>query len=161
MENSESTFIKWNPKFETGIPTVDAQHRKLVALCNKLRSAIMKSSSAQGLKWEDSLASALRECTDYVQTHFHDEEVLMQAAGYEGYERHKKEHEAFTRKVLETAQGFSSSSVKSALQFVNFLYEWILSHIAHEDLLFAKPVMDYYKANIERYPKPPKEFRVF
>lgn len=158
------SFIQWNSKFETGIPTIDAQHKKLVALCNNLHAAIMKNSSESGLKWEDSLASALHECTDYVQTHFHDEEILMKAAGYSGYEKHKKEHEAFTRKILETAQKFNSISVISALQFVKFLYDWILSHIAHEDMLFAKPVLEYYEANKGRYPTPPKEtkdFRIF
>ena len=155
-KNEGAAFIEWNPKFETGIPTIDAQHKKLVVLCNNLRSAIMKNSSPEGLNWEGSLASALRECTDYVQTHFHDEEVLMKAAGYDGYERHKKEHEAFTRKILETAQNFSTISVTGAIQFVKFLYDWILSHI-------AKPVMEYYKANKDRYPSPQKEkeFRIF
>ena len=162
-KKDDADFIQWNPKFETGIPTIDAQHKKLVALCNNLRSAIMKNSSPEGLNWEGSLASALRECTDYVQTHFHDEEVLMKAAGYDGLERHKKEHEAFTRKVRETAQNFSTISVTGAIQFVKFLYDWILSHIAHEDMLFAKPVMDYYRANKDRYPSPQKEkeFRIF
>lgn len=59
-------------------------------------------------------------------------------------EEHKREHEMFTKKVLETANNFDSASMVSALQFVKFLYDWILSHIAYEDQLIAHPVLEYY-----------------
>ena len=105
----------------------------------------MSNRKNSGGGWEQSLIDALQECTDYVQTHFHDEEVLMKAARYEGYAKHKKEHDMFTKKILDVVQNFGSVSITSALQFVKFLYDWILSHIAHEDKLIAKPVIEYYR----------------
>ncbi len=143
IADCDGSYIQWSKKFELGIPVIDAQHRHLVALCDRLHRAIMQNTADSGLKWEDSLAAALRECTEYVQTHFRDEELLMQAAGYADFAAHKAKHAAFTLKVIETAKGFSSVSVTAALQFVKFLYEWVLTHIAHEDTLYRKCIMDY------------------
>lgn len=143
-EEIGGNYIRWNKKFELGIPAIDEEHKRLVALCDELHSKIMKSGKGDGGGWEESLVHALHVCTEYVQTHFRHEEILMKACGYENFERHKKEHEAFTKKVLETAAEFNQASVISALQFVKFLYDWILSHIAHEDQLIARPVIEYY-----------------
>ena len=51
----------------------------------------------------------------------------------------------FTKKVLETAKGFNSMDFSDAIKFCKFLYEWILSHIAHEDKLYVKKVLEYKK----------------
>ena len=138
-------FIQWNKKFELGIPAIDEQHKKLVELCNTLHREIVDHRSASG-DWHDSLKAALKECADYVLVHFRDEEVLMKGAQYPQFAEHKRSHEAFTQKVLDTVRRFNMLSIADALQFVHFLYEWILSHIAYEDRQFAKPVIDYLKA---------------
>jgi len=150
-ENGESqeTIIKWDPKFELGIPAIDAQHKYLVYICNDLYQAIMKNSRRDGETWEDSLKLALKDCANYVQTHFHDEEILMRASEYPDFARHRMEHEAFTRKVLETVQNFDSINMTKALEFVKFLYNWILSHIAHEDKLFVPQVLEHYRKSKE------------
>ena len=144
MGDSAESYIKWDKKFELGIPAIDNQHKHLIALCDGLYRTIMRNKSDTGLSWENSLAQALHECTSYVQTHFHDEEILMQAAGYPDFAAHKAKHAAFTLKVIETAKSFEDISVTDALQFVKFLYDWILTHIAHEDTLYKKSIMDYY-----------------
>ncbi len=140
----KGSYIQWSKTFEIGIPAIDAEHKQLVALCNDLHKQIMQGGK-DGDSWSAPLVKALHVCTEYVQTHFHHEEILMKACHYEGYEKHKKEHELFTKKVLETAENFDSASITSALQFVKFLYDWILSHIAHEDKLISAPVLEYYK----------------
>ena len=137
-------FIRWNPQFELGIPVIDAQHQKLVALCNNLQKEIVAQRGTAG-DWHEPLKAALKECADYVLVHFRDEEVLMKGAAYPRLPEHKKAHDAFTQKVLETVRRFNLLSIADALQFVHFLYEWILTHIAYEDKLFAKPVIDYLK----------------
>ena len=147
-ENMDSDFIKWDAKFELGIPVIDEQHKRLVSLCNHLYKEIMKSRSGDTIVWEAPLKSALKEGADYVQNHFHDEEVLMAAAGYENLADHKKEHQAFAKKVLDTVNLFPNITFSDALGFVKFLYEWILSHIAHYDKLFVKSVIEYSKQRV-------------
>ena len=80
-EESGKTYIAWDPKFELGIPVIDSQHKKLVDLCNRLYEDLMKNKDKDG--WQMSLSGTLKECVEYVRTHFHDEEVIMRAAEYE------------------------------------------------------------------------------
>lgn len=138
-------YIAWDNKFLLGIPVIDEQHKKLVALCNNLYEALMKNKVAGIPAWQTSLTDTLKECVDYVKTHFHAEEVIMQAANYVDYASHKKLHEDFIRKVLETSRDFDKATFTTAFQFVRFLYEWILQHIAHEDKLYVKSVQEYYR----------------
>lgn len=145
---TESDFIKWDPKFEIGIPVIDEQHKKLVQLCNASHQALLRQE-AGGREWEKSISDALRECVEYVQTHFKDEEKLMKACGYSRFAEHKAVHDSFIKKVIETSyslNGVNGTAAGTAgFQFVKFLYDWILSHIAHEDKLYVKSVLDYYR----------------
>lgn len=137
-------YIKWDPKFELGIPIIDAQHKKLIRLCDALHQVIVNAKPEE-IDWRDSLKDALRESAAYVFVHFRDEEKLMQVAGYADLATHKREHETFTKKVLETVQNFSTMTIGDALNFVRFLYDWVLSHIAHTDKLYVNSVLDYYR----------------
>ena len=144
-EESGKIYMAWDPKFELGIPVIDNQHKKLVSLCNTLYEGLMKSKAAEKADWQASLTDTLRECVDYVKTHFHDEEAIMRAAGYENYATHKRAHEDFIHKVLNTTHEFNKATFSTALQFVRFLYDWILGHIAHEDKLYVKSILEYYR----------------
>ena len=142
-EESGKTYIAWDPKFELGIPVIDSQHKKLVDLCNRLYEDLMKNKDKDG--WQMSLSGTLKECVEYVRTHFHDEEVIMRAAEYENFASHKRAHEDFIHKILNTTHEFDKATFSTALQFVRFLYDWVLGHIAHEDKLYVKRILEYYR----------------
>lgn len=146
--SSVTGIVSWSSKFEIGIPVIDAQHKKLVTLCNNLYKIItsMPASGPGSEAWHQSFFYALHECVDYTKTHFHDEEVLMTAAKYGGLPQHKARHTEFVKQVLETAKSMEQPEKSAALQFVRFLYDWILSHIALEDKQFAAPVLEYFKS---------------
>lgn len=144
-DNHGKIYIAWDSKFDLGIPVIDNQHKKLVNLCNNLYEALMKNKAEGIPTWQSSLTDTLRECVDYVKTHFHDEEVIMQAAGYVNYASHKRAHEDFIYKILETTREFDKATFTTAFQFVRFLYDWILRHIAHEDKLYVKRIQEYYR----------------
>lgn len=36
-----------------------------------------------------------------------------------------------------------------AIKFCKFLYDWVLSHIAHEDKLYVKKVVEYKQAQAQ------------
>lgn len=142
-QREESEFIKWNSKFEIGIPVIDAQHKQLVELCNNLYLDIMRTNVDDSV-WKSAVEKSLHECVDYVKEHFSNEEKIMQAVSYDGFEAHKKMHESFTWKILGTAATFSSMDVSEAIKFVKFLYDWILEHIAHVDKLYVPLVSKYF-----------------
>ena len=147
----DKDLIRWDPKFLLGIPLIDEQHKHLVELCNKLYTEVMESRAKYGnennTKWQNTLVGTLKECVNYVTTHFSNEEKIMKVVGYERFSEHKNRHDEFTKKVLETAKGFNSMDFSDAIKFCKFLYEWILSHIAHEDKLYVKKVLEYKKNN--------------
>ncbi len=147
MTEEISKFIAWNPKFELGIPVIDEQHKHLVALCNDLYQQLISNRQNISKEWQESFRSALKECANYVVTHFRDEETLMKASNYQRYKEHKNAHDIFTKKVLSSVASFENSTMSDAIQFVHFLYDWILSHIAMEDKMFAKPVLEYFVKN--------------
>ena len=138
-----SNVLEWSPRFDIGIPVIDDQHKRLVGLCNRLHRGLMQNGAET--TWSDSLAHAIRECYDYVLLHFKTEETLMRAAGYPDYPDHKREHDMFRKKVLSLANEFETSTIGTAYKFVRFLYDWVFTHIAHEDKLFVKSVLDYYR----------------
>lgn len=139
-------YVEWSPKFELGIPVIDEQHKKLVSLCNTFYQELMKNKAIGIPAWESSLTTALKECVDYVKIHFRDEEKLLIAANYTDYEKHKRDHEEFIQKILETSRDFDKATFTTAFHFVKFLYDWILGHIAHEDKLYVKQLLDFYRS---------------
>lgn len=141
IELSENVdLIVWKPSFAIGIPIIDEEHRRLVELCNELYKAIMSSKNS---KRKDAVRDALKECADYVLTHFSNEEKLMQVCGYKDFESHKRTHAEFVKKVLEKSHNFENETFSSSLEFVKFLYDWILSHIAHTDTLYVGDLKAY------------------
>lgn len=138
-------YIRWDPKFEIGIPVIDEQHKKLVELCNRFYQELLQNKAEGNPPWDQSLRSALHECVDYVKTHFKNEETLMTACSYPNFAEHKKMHDMFIKNILETTNGFQEATIGVAFKFVKFLYDWILSHIAHEDKLYVKDVLGYYR----------------
>ena len=145
--NDNSLYVKWDSKFEIGIPIIDDQHKCLIGLCNSFYQELMKTRnlSETNSEWQKSLVSALKACVDYVSVHFSTEEKLMIASGFPEYKQHKKEHDIFTQKVLEVSCSFYKIQFSDALNFVKFLYDWIFSHIAHSDKLFVNSILEYYK----------------
>ncbi|MFI3257492.1 MAG: bacteriohemerythrin [Spirochaetales bacterium] len=140
----EHNYIVWNKKFETGIITIDAQHRKLVRIINRLHSTLMNRTDFD-IDKDASLKLILNEAIQYTKTHFSLEEQLMKTVNYPGFAQHKKEHEAFILKIIETGKSTKADSVRSYFSFVKFLSDWVLSHIANTDMLYAKDVLNYYK----------------
>ena len=138
-------YVKWDAKFVIGIVPIDEQHKKLVELCNALYEKVWTARKDNTEEWKVQTAVTLKECVNYVATHFSSEEKLMKLVSYEKFSEHKNRHDEFTKKVLETAKGFNSMDFSDAIKFCKFLYEWILSHIAHEDKLYVKKVLEYKK----------------
>ena len=139
----QEEWIKWEKHFEIGIPVLDEQDKSLVNLCNRLHSEIVASRSGEGKGWRMAFSDALREAVNYTKTHFLLEEKLMAAAGFDGLSVHKNRHQEFIGKVGELLSSFDHCDIQAALDFSSFLHEWIIMHIAREDKLFAKKVLDY------------------
>lgn len=140
-------IITWENRFAIGIPVIDADHKKLVELCNNLYKTILAASEEDSLQRREAVKTALKECVSYVQIHFANEEKLMKLCNYKDFDNHKNCHTSFAKQVLEKVQNFDKETYSSSLDFVKFLYDWVLSHIAYTDTLYVKDLKEYLSAN--------------
>jgi hemerythrin len=123
-------IVEWHDKFSIGIPLIDNQHKALVLITNKLYNA---GSS------DEQFAETIKEAVAYVKFHFSVEEQIQARTAYPGYEEHKKLHAEFIREILNHVVAFKEGKKFVPHQFVHFLKDWVLSHIA----LVDKKMGDY------------------
>ncbi|MBQ4331211.1 MAG: hemerythrin family protein [Spirochaetaceae bacterium] len=143
-EVEQYIWIKWEKKYELGIPLIDKQHRHLVELCNKLRRDLKDFSSQEGIDWHVSLANTLKELASYTQEHFSTEEKLMKACNYMDYDIHRSQHIKFVEQVTKQLMTFDLATLQEAYSLLDFLRDWILSHVACEDKLYVRPILEYF-----------------
>jgi hemerythrin len=126
-------FVQWQKKYEIGIDLIDEQHRRLFALTNELYGACLISGELA----RETFIKAAHAAVDYVKEHFSAEEQILEAINYPKLEAHKKQHEVFIKKVLESSHSFNTVSTNVAYEFARFLRDWILSHIMVDDKEYA------------------------
>lgn len=125
------SFMNWKDDFATNIWEVDNQHKKLLALLNRLFDAMSVG------KGKDALGSILKELIDYTVYHFGTEERLFKEHGYPEYAAHKKEHDDLTKKAVELKTAFDSGKQLITIDVMNFLKDWLNVHILQEDKKFG------------------------
>ncbi|MDR0562595.1 MAG: bacteriohemerythrin [Spirochaetaceae bacterium] len=126
---AEEPFVVWEERYSVGIQIIDQQHKELLNLTNTLYNACRKGDEAAKTHFKDVIHSAV----EYVKFHFSTEEQIMERISFPELAPHKKEHEAFVKKVLEEVKNFQSGKTFVPNQFVRFLRDWVLTHIAMSD----------------------------
>jgi hemerythrin-like metal-binding protein len=125
---SNNFVIQWSDRFNSGIPEVDKQHFKLVALINQLFKIIQEGAD------KVQLGAIADELLDYTITHFRAEEDFMQELNYPGTEAHKTLHQKFAAKVSAVLQGIKQGKPVDASELFAFLKSWLIEHIEKQDI---------------------------
>jgi len=125
-------FFVWEKRYETGVELIDSQHKKLVSIINDLYSGLHSRYKDKS----EAFAKAAKDAVDYVRTHFQDEEQWMTETAYPGIELQKEQHRKFIAALLKGTKEFEEGRIYSAFEFLKFLKEWLISHIAVEDKKF-------------------------
>lgn len=124
----------WNDRLVTKIKLIDDEHQVLVGKINNLIGAL-EDHLVDGNK--SKLLTSFDDMANYTVEHFTDEEAFMQSFQYPQFESHKKIHE----KLLTEVGKFRDQIVKESLDhkmLVNFLRNWLVSHIMGVDMQYAK-----------------------
>jgi hemerythrin len=132
-----ANFIEWEERYSTGIPVIDDQHKELIALTNDLYESCLGGEQAAGVEFKKALHAAV----DYVRTHFTFEERLLEQKHYPYLDWHKAQHANFIKQILEDAKRFDRGEAFVPNNFVRFLRDWILSHIALADKSYANYIL--------------------
>ncbi len=124
-------FMNWKDDFAVNVKEVDAQHKKLLELLNRLFDAMKVG------KGREALGGILKELIDYTVYHFGTEERLFQQYGYPEYAKHKKEHDDLTKQAVELKTAFDAGQKMITIDVMNFLKDWLNVHILQEDKKFG------------------------
>jgi hemerythrin len=118
--------FEWQSDYAMGDPEIDAQHRMLFDLANRILT-IMDPHQGFG-----ELKAAIQALLDYIQVHFEAEEERMREWGYPELEHHQALHAAIRRDISRLIQ--ESKDLTSLKKDLNFLMtQWVLVHIRKED----------------------------
>ncbi|WP_085317246.1 bacteriohemerythrin [Derxia lacustris] len=129
--DSINALVHWSDEFSVGIPEVDEQHRGLFELVNRVYEAALHHASSAEVR---EIVDALEH---YTVLHFADEERYMLHARYPDFPSHKTKHDDFVARVRIEKQRLQAG-FPLELDIVNFLSDWLVSHIQRADRDFGE-----------------------
>ncbi len=132
----EGLFVIWNRDYLVGVEEIDAQHRKLFELYNKVCKSIQNST-------ELDLASLLEDLLDYVEVHFKTEEEITKVC--RDFEDHKRKHISFINLAGTMTQDFLSTGDIELEVLLSFLKNWLITHIMGTDLVAFRWLRENHK----------------
>ena len=138
MPNNAVEFFEvfpWNINFETGVPLIDEQHKKLVDLLNKLAAHLANKADPVELN------KVFAELASYADHHFKSEEDIWFPHFKEDmwYVSHKCVHDTFLTRVVELKEEEGSKPLDEVIEdILQFLTHWLAHHILDSDKRLAK-----------------------
>jgi hemerythrin len=141
MSNIPAVLVEWDDKYSVGIPLIDDQHKELIRLTNELYQGCLGGDEAA----QDLFFNAILGAMDYVKYHFSAEEKILENVRYPKLAEHKKQHEDFVRQMVDDVKSFQGGKKFVPNNFVRFLKDWTLSHIAIADAQYATYIMNLKK----------------
>ena len=127
-------LLQWDPAWATGIEKIDHQHQELLDRINRMSDALIHG----GLEAE--IERTLLQLGDYVETHFRDEEALMEATGYPGLPQHRTIHNDLRATVTGLTESYFRNRQSLPTDLMGFLSSWLVEHLSAEDRLMAEHV---------------------
>lgn len=140
--------ISWQKIFNTGIPQVDEQHKKLVSMINQLEDC--HDSSDEAVDHEVGLV--LKKLVDYTQYHFSEEERLMDEIRYFDRGRHVEKHKELIHQVAAILKRLKATGAVNVYEIMCFLRDWLLDHIVLEDVKIGEAYREWDKTSGQSKP---------
>ena len=128
--------MEWNERYALGIESIDAAHREIFSIVNRVHKAVKMGANA---KW--TVQQAIKYLKTYTIKHFEDEEIFMRSVNYNSYEYHKKVHDTMRDVIIPKlyskleASEYSDESIE---YFLAICEKWLDKHILGHDLDLAK-----------------------
>ncbi len=122
-------IFPWDESYSIGIPVIDEEHKKLLALVNRFLKALHTKDE------KAVIASTFDSLIEYTEKHFANEEEFMAKHKYPALKEHKKEHQRLAKQVVEMNKDrdyvFSDN-------IADFLISWLTNHIMLTDKKYAE-----------------------
>lgn len=124
--------INWSDEFSVGVEEMDTQHKKLLAMINRL------IEEQHTLTDPKTIAELLTGMVDYAEEHFRAEEYLMAEYDYDRKASQESQHKAFVDKTVSflSASDIGPNILSNAL--LDYLGSWLVGHILTEDMQYKE-----------------------
>jgi hemerythrin len=128
--------IPWNDAYSIGIVEIDTQHKKLISILNDLYEAHQTETT------QTIIQEIIDKLIDYTKYHFNIEQQMHTEYKYPNGLKHKTEHQIFLDKLDDLNQNRERSNLLLALKTIDFLKDWIITHILGSDKAFGDYLRD-------------------
>lgn len=131
--------LLWTKQMSVGNATLDSENKELIGMINSMEYVLEKRDSA-------ALLRVYRQLMNYAHDHFASEEWFAQMIGFP-FEQHRLWHQHLQKELqhtwdqLEARNGIWPEYIMD--HYPQFLREWLVEHIAKEDMLM-KPALQAY-----------------
>lgn len=120
-------FIQWKKEFETGLASLDHEHRQLVDLLNRLYENLV------ALRSKDAVEAFLGEVYARISAHFALEEKIMRERRYDQYQIHKDDHETLLDEIRDIMDAHDTAVGASSPELAARLEVWFVRHFKTND----------------------------
>ncbi len=114
-----------------GIAAFDKEHEEIVAAVNALQQAV------EAGKDRSETAPLLRKLAAQTIAHFQSEEAMMAASKYPGLLLHALKHQYLIDQLTAFQARYSRDNSTIDRHSLNFLRDWVNTHIQNDDLNFG------------------------
>jgi hemerythrin len=120
-------FLDFTDKLSVNVPSIDDQHKKLIAIINDLHSGM---AAGKGKAVMNDIFARLIE---YVEVHFSTEEKLMAQYNYPDVKTHEAQHINLTNQVGQLYVKVKEGKLSVTIETMEFLKDWLNNHILETD----------------------------
>ena len=124
-------IIKWRDSFETGVPSMDEEHRQLIELINTMYKVMRNKQSPE------VISDVLNKMQDYGRQHLENEEKMMQETGYDRFAEHVELHKQYLERMDQLLVLADGKNEEINREVYHFLRNWWTGHIIKEDKLYG------------------------
>jgi methyl-accepting chemotaxis protein len=130
----EAPFLLWKDEWNVGVPAMDAQHRQLIALINRLHSAMKRGEAASATE------AVLKELIGYTEYHFSAEEQLLARSNYPGLPAQKEAHAKLVAKAKDAHRRWAAGDTRVTQEVMEMVAGWLPQHIVKMDQQYGPHV---------------------
>ncbi|RMH47288.1 MAG: hypothetical protein D6694_02250 [Gammaproteobacteria bacterium] len=130
-DNLDPTEIStWHDGFLVNVQKIDSQHKGLFDAMNALFKELHGDRK--------HLDTQVHRFVQLARQHLHDEEILMEKAGYRDTEAHKQIHRKLLADLDELVSRYERDpNDENLVKIIFFLKEWLIQHIYQVDKQYA------------------------
>ncbi len=125
-------YFDWNAAYDTGIPGIDYEHRRLVALLNEIHELILTGAEPR------KVAALLGDFHALATAHFALEERIMRDQHFPGLRERQDTHHRLLDQVREIMDGHDAGSYGAGENLPETLRKWLSEAMDIDVKLFAE-----------------------